>query len=248
MALPATLTRQYYRERTNPRLYVSSQAGTAIGRCGKGSRWLRTAFDVMDWHRYLRVVPSAQQKQFLFYVDDNLRTVQATWLGKNWSTDAVETTYYICGVVEKVGGKLELGHGEKFKKCPQRWVTGTAEMGITNAENPPVKLLKVSEDALVYPDADVMSQVYPHNPDVFIMTQPPPGCAKSFLKVHHGSKSFLQVCKTYVRCCQTHKPDLERNARALSRLTILTITSPSRLFSHFITRCLSTILVHVHSR
>ena len=142
------------------------------------------------------VVPSAQQKQFLFYVDDNLRTVQATWLGKNWSTDAVETTYYICGVVEKVGGKLELGHGEKFKKCPYRWVTGTAEMGITNAENPPVKLLNVSEHALVYPDADVISQVYPHNPDVFIMTQPPPGCAKSFLKVHHGSKSFLQVCKT----------------------------------------------------
>ena len=196
MALPATLTRQYYRERTNPRLYVSSQAGTAISRCGEGSRWLRTAFDVMDWHRYLRVVPSTQHKQFLFYIDDNLRTVQATWLGKNWTKDAVETTYYICGMQEKVGGTLELGSGKKFKKCPYRWETGKAEMGITYAENPPVTLLNVTEEALVYPDADVLSQVYSYNPDVFIMKKPPPGCAKSFLKVGHGSKSFLQVFKT----------------------------------------------------
>ena len=49
MALPPTLTRKYYRERTNPRLKVSSQAGNPIGRCGSGSRWLRFAFDVMDW-------------------------------------------------------------------------------------------------------------------------------------------------------------------------------------------------------
>ena len=79
---------------------------------------MRFAFDVMDWHKTLRVVPSKQHKRFLFYIDGNLRTVQATWLDKPWAADAAEVSYTICGVHEHVGARLELGHGSKFKKCP----------------------------------------------------------------------------------------------------------------------------------
>ena len=197
MALPPTLTRKYYRERTNPRLKVSSQAGNPIGRCGSGSRWMRFAFDVMDWHKTLRVVPSKQHKRFLFYVDGNLRTVQVTWLDKPWAADATEVSYTICGVHERVGARLELGYGSKFKKCPPRWAIGKAEQGIVNAKNPPVNLLNVAQDAVVYPGGEsILSQLYPHNRDVFLMTRPPPGCAKAFSKVRHSSKSFMQVCVT----------------------------------------------------
>ena len=70
--------------------------------------------------------------------------------------------------------------------------------GIVHAKNPRVQLLDVAKDAVVYPVAGVMSQLYPHNPDVFILARPPPGCTKSFLKVRHASKSFMQVFKLHL--------------------------------------------------
>ena len=54
-AMPATLLRSYYRERTNPRQTQTNHAGTPIGRCGLGSRWIRFAFDIEDFHKPLSV-------------------------------------------------------------------------------------------------------------------------------------------------------------------------------------------------
>ena len=55
VALPATLLRTYYRERTNPRQTQTNHAGTPIGRCGLGARYLRFAFDIEDLHKPLTV-------------------------------------------------------------------------------------------------------------------------------------------------------------------------------------------------
>ena len=193
MALPPTLTRQYYRQRSNPRLPISVRAGAYLGRCSRGSRWLRASFDTTDIHKILRVSASTKHKLYLFYVDGEVRTAQARWLNKGWRAGFLDETYTICGVAEKVGGTLELGHGKKFKKCPHRSYKSPPGRGITYTENPPVKLLNDAKDVLVYTDSNVMSQLYPHNPDVFLMTNPPPRCAESFLKAHHDNNFFLQV-------------------------------------------------------
>ena len=55
VALPPTMLRSYYRERTNPRQTATNHAGTPIGRCGIGSRWIRFAFDIEDFHKPLTV-------------------------------------------------------------------------------------------------------------------------------------------------------------------------------------------------
>ena len=55
VALPPTLLRSYYRERSNPRQTQSNHGGTPIQRCGLGSRWLRFAFDIEDLHKPLSV-------------------------------------------------------------------------------------------------------------------------------------------------------------------------------------------------
>ena len=193
MALPPTLTRTYYRERTNPRMPIATRTGGYVGRCGKGSRWLRAAFDVMDVHKELRVVASTKDKVFAFYIDGEVRTVQDTWLNNVAPSRFFDSTYTICGAEERVGGRLTLGHGNTFVKCPTRYNAVTNEPGIIRVENPAVRLLNASDDRVVNSSAVVMSQLYTHNPDVFIMKRPPPGCRKSFSTVRHNTKSFLQV-------------------------------------------------------
>ena len=147
----------------------------------------------MDIHKKLRVSASSNDRVYNLFIDGYVRTVQSTWRGQPWSASFLAKTYTICGVEEKVGGRLALGYGKKFGKCPTGSAIGTADNGIINTKVSPVKLLNVAERAVVYTDSNVLSQLYPHNPDVFIMKHSPAECAKRFSASPSSAKSFLKV-------------------------------------------------------
>ena len=56
-----------------------------------------------------QVVSSPSRKRFQFYIDDVLRTETSSFLGQPWSPEAVSANFTICGLVERVGARLELG-------------------------------------------------------------------------------------------------------------------------------------------
>ena len=93
VALPATLLREYYRKRTNPRLH-DAMAGEAAGSmwpmCEPGSRWMKHAFNYGDVGKNVVVSAGEVTGRFTLRVDGQLRTEVESFLGVAWTSSSAD--------------------------------------------------------------------------------------------------------------------------------------------------------------
>eukprot|EP01125_Pyxidicula_operculata_P014519 TRINITY_DN483_c0_g6_i1.p1 TRINITY_DN483_c0_g6~~TRINITY_DN483_c0_g6_i1.p1 ORF type:complete len:1985 (+),score=368.79 TRINITY_DN483_c0_g6_i1:207-6161(+) len=120
MALPSTLLRSYFRQRTNNRQLVTGDVGTVIQPCEAGSRWHRYAFTYRDEGKTISIYAN-ETSAFSFRVGGVLRTENSSFLDNDWPASNMSWVYplqyVICDVVEAVDGKIKLTPVSNLTAC-----------------------------------------------------------------------------------------------------------------------------------
>ena len=138
MELPASLHREYFRKRANPRTVIESHAGRARGACESGSRWIQFSFSARDVGRQISL--EGEGSGIVVTVDGVART-QVGLTG--WISALNVPNLQVCQVREYVDGQLIIGSAG----CAQQFTLQNPRLSLPNSKIPSDRLFTLGENA-----------------------------------------------------------------------------------------------------
>lgn len=194
MTEPATLHREYYRKRANPRTPQAVVVGAVRGACEEGSRWHRHAFTRADTGKTIEV--AYIDGVYTLTVDGVARTETTAFNASSYLAP-----YIICDDVdESVGGDITYGTNCKGLLANPVVAFSTFDTTIANATFSALQGRK-------YNDENPLAR------DVALLVDPPVGCdsdscvSRMFSLVHPREHAFplgfRRLDTTFARVCRT---------------------------------------------